>query len=67
MLPEILRIITENSGSLAVLNDFESDEYQNYIGFFRIEEESAFGAEPFPGAVTLRLHESKTVHLLYFL
>jgi hypothetical protein len=36
-------------GSLAVLDDFASDEYQNFVRLSLIEEESAFGTERFPG------------------
>jgi len=34
---------------LAALDDFASDEYQNFIRLSYIEEESAFGTECFPG------------------
>ena len=37
------------TGSLSALDDFESDEYQNFIRLSRIEDESAIGTEPFPG------------------
>ena len=36
-------------GSLAALDDFASDEYQNFMRLSLIEEESAFGTEHFPG------------------
>src|SRR5687767_4434837 len=36
-------------GSLSALDDFEGDEYQNFMRLSRIEEESAIGTEPFPG------------------
>jgi hypothetical protein len=39
----------KSTGSLSVLDDFESDEYQNFIRLSRIEDESAIGTEPFPG------------------
>ncbi len=39
----------KSTGSLAVLDDFESDKYQNFIRLSRIEDESAIGTEPFPG------------------
>jgi hypothetical protein len=39
----------KSTGSLSVLDDFESDEYQNFIRLSCIEDESAIGTEPFPG------------------
>ena len=36
-------------GSLAMLDDFASDEYQNFIRLSLVEEESAYGTEHFPG------------------
>jgi hypothetical protein len=36
-------------GSLAMLDDFASDEYQNFIRLSLVEEESAYGTERFPG------------------
>jgi len=39
----------KSTGSLSALDDFESDEYQNFIRLSRIEDESAIGTEPFPG------------------
>jgi hypothetical protein len=36
-------------GSLAALDDFAGDEFQNFIRFSLIEEESAYGTERFPG------------------
>ncbi|GES86822.1 hypothetical protein GLOIN_2v1776801 [Rhizophagus clarus] len=36
-------------GSLAALDDFASDEYQNFIRLSLIEEDSAYGTECFPG------------------
>ena len=39
----------KSAGSLAALDDFTSDEYQNFIRLCLIEEESAFGTERFPG------------------
>lgn len=36
-------------GSLSALDEFESDEYLNFIRLSRIEDESASGTEPFPG------------------
>ena len=37
----------KSTGSLSALDDFESDEYQNFIRLSRIEDESAIGTEPF--------------------
>ena len=39
----------KSAGSLAALDDFTSDEYQNFIRLSLIEEELAFGTERFPG------------------
>ena len=39
----------KSAGSLAALDDFASDEYQNFIRLSLIEEESAYGTERFPG------------------
>jgi hypothetical protein len=39
----------KSAGSLAALDDFANDEYQNFIRLSYIEEESAFGTECFPG------------------
>ena len=39
----------KTAGSLAALDDFASDEYQNFIRLSLIEEESALGTERFPG------------------
>ena len=39
----------ESTGSLAALDNFESDEYQNFIRLSSIEDGSASGTEPFPG------------------
>ena len=36
-------------GSLATLDDFASDDYQNFIKLSLIEEKSAYGTECFPG------------------
>lgn len=41
----------KSAGSLAALDDFASDEYQNFIRLSLIEEESAFGTERFPGTL----------------
>jgi len=41
----------KSAGSLAALDDFASDEYQNFIRLSLIEEESAFGMEWFPGTL----------------
>lgn len=38
-------------GSLAALDDFAGDEFQNFIRFSLIEEESAYGTERFPGTL----------------
>ena len=39
----------KSAGSLAALDDFASDEYQNFLRLSHIEEDSAFGTERFPG------------------
>jgi hypothetical protein len=39
----------KSTGSLAALDDFSGDEYENFIRLSLIEEGSAFGTEPFPG------------------
>ena len=39
----------ESTSSLAALNNFESDRYQNFIRLSSIEDRSASGTEPFPG------------------
>ena len=39
----------KSAGSLAALDDFASDEYQNFIRLSLIEEESAYGTERFLG------------------
>ena len=39
----------KSTGSLAALDDFTSDEYQDFIRLALIEDESATGTEPFPG------------------
>lgn len=41
----------KSAGSLATLDDFASDEYQNFIRLSLIEEESAYGTERFPGVL----------------
>lgn len=38
-----------SSGSLAALDEFESESYLNFIRLSHIEDESASGTEPFPG------------------
>ena len=38
----------KSAGSLAALDDFAGDEYQNFMRLSLIEEESAFGTERFP-------------------
>ena len=38
----------KSTGSLSALDDFESDEYQNFIRLSRIEDELAIGTELFP-------------------
>src|ERR1700722_5503911 len=38
----------KSTGSLAALDDFTSDEYQDFIRLALIEDESATGTEPFP-------------------
>ncbi|PKC74404.1 hypothetical protein RhiirA1_450083 [Rhizophagus irregularis] len=39
----------KSTGSLAALDDFTSDEYQDFIRLTLIEDESAIRTEPFPG------------------
>ena len=39
----------KSTGSLAALDDFTNDEYQDFIRLALIEDESAIGTEPFPG------------------
>ncbi|CAG8765653.1 11874_t:CDS:2, partial [Rhizophagus irregularis] len=39
----------KSAGSLAALDDFTSDEYQNFLRLSLIENESAYGTERFPG------------------
>ena len=39
----------KSAGSLAALDDFAGDEYQNFIRLSLIEEESAYGTERYPG------------------
>jgi hypothetical protein len=39
----------KSAGSLAALDDFASDEYQNFLRLSHIEDDSAFGTERFPG------------------
>jgi hypothetical protein len=39
----------KSTGSLAALDDFTSDKYQDFIRLALIEDESAIGTEPFPG------------------
>ena len=52
---ELLRISLDiikprkSTGSLAALDDFSSDEYQNFMRFSLVKDDSAFGTEPFPG------------------
>lgn len=41
----------KSTGSLAALDDFSSDEYQNFMRFSLIKDDSAFGTEPFPGSL----------------
>jgi hypothetical protein len=45
-------------GSLAALDDFESDEYLNFIRLSCIKDESASGTEPFPGELMNPCHET---------
>lgn len=45
-------------GSLSALDDFDSDGYLNFIRLSRIEKESAYGTEPFPGELMNPCHES---------
>ena len=46
-------------GSLSALDNFEGDEYQNFMRLSRIEDESAIGTEPFPGELMNPCHEAK--------
>lgn len=39
----------KSAGSLAALDEFTSDEYQNFIRLSYVVDESAFGTERFPG------------------
>ena len=39
----------KSAGSLAALDEFESDEYENFIRLSRVEDDSASRTEPFPG------------------
>lgn len=48
----------KSAGSLAALDDFASDEYQNFIRLSHIEDESAFGTERFPGELMKPCHET---------
>ena len=41
----------KSTGSLAALDDFSSDEYQNFVRLSLIEDDSACGTEPFPGVL----------------
>ena len=45
-------------GSLSALDDFESDDYLNFMRLSRIEDESAIGTEPFPGVLMNPSHEA---------
>lgn len=45
-------------GSLSALDDFESDDYLNFIRLSRIEDESAIGTEPFPGELMSPCYET---------
>jgi hypothetical protein len=47
----------KSTGSLAALDNFDGDEYKNFIRLSLIEEESAFGTEPFPGELMSPCHE----------
>lgn len=40
----------KTTGSLAALDDFTGDEFQDFIRFSLIEDDSAYGTEDFPGA-----------------
>jgi hypothetical protein len=55
-----LKIINpkKSVGSLAALDDFESDGYLNFIRLSCIKDESAFGTEPFPGELMNPCHET---------
>ena len=52
----------KSSGSLAALDNFEGDKYQNFIRLSRIEDESAFGMEPFPGELMNPCHETNLLN-----
>lgn len=41
----------KSTGSLATLDNFASDSYQNFIRLSNIEDESAYGTESFPGVL----------------
>ena len=47
----------KSAGSLAALDEFESDEYENFIRLSHIEDDSASGMEPFPGELMNPYHE----------
>ena len=47
-----------STGSLAALDDFSSDDYINFIRYSLIEEESAYGTEPFPGELMGPIRET---------
>jgi hypothetical protein len=53
LLSSSLNIIKprKSAGSLAALDDFTGDEYQNFIRLSLIEEVSAYGTESFPGVL----------------
>lgn len=45
-------------GSLSALDDFESDDYLNFIRLSCIKDESPIGTEPFPGELMNPCHEA---------
>jgi hypothetical protein len=50
----------KSTGSLAALDDFTSDEYQDFIRLTLIEDELAIRTEPFPG-ILIDLYKEMTL------
>jgi len=48
---------TKSISSLSAHDEFESDNYLNFIRLSCIKDESAFGTEPFPGKLMNPCHE----------
>ena len=51
-------------GSLAMLDNFASDDYQNFIRLSLVEEESAYGTECFPG-ILMKLYQETTSRTIF--